>query len=205
MSKGPIKHEHFLTGILEDMTATFGGRAYSETQIEILSRLVDRYGRENVRKVAMRLIENGTRKPFPIDFKNALQNLSSHHKPAELQGGGEYQIQCKHCMDTGYVFLKAEFVEHRGHPVVALCKCLIARQMSETAEKLPRIDLMAWGFVDAFPAHLFNPARRSGALKTKSGSDQKHNFENTVKWWNFIKNNARHYWAEEKRKKGASK
>lgn len=192
-----IAHEHFLAGILEDMVTTFGGRAYSKTQIEILSGLVDLYGRENFRKVAMRLIELGTRKPYPIDFKNALQNLSHHDKPKSLTASAEYEIKCTHCYDTGYVFLKKDFVEYLGNPVVALCKCLKGRQNQHEGENLPRIDLQGWGFVDVFPVDFFKPARRSEALKLKSGTDSKSNFQNIVQKWTLLKKQSREFWANQ--------
>lgn len=191
IKKTPQPHE-IIAAICADMHGAFGGREYSKVQQGILERLLLRYGERNFTKISADLLENGSRKPYPIDFKNALQNLSQDLKPRHAHQ--DYEVQCFHCMDTGYVFLKKEFVENLGKPVVALCRCSIGRQMRESDEKLPRADFNMWGFVDTFPVHKFKPARRSDPLKSTQNVTHIFKFEDIVKKWSLLKKQSRDYW-----------
>lgn len=167
--------------VCDDIHKSFGGREYSDIQKKVLTDLIRIYGHQNFKRVAKRLVEEGTSKPYPVHFKTQLQNLPADMKPISHEA---HEVAlCEFCMGTGKVFFKKEFVEHAGAFVVAHCKCPIGIHDNAHDSSLPLIDNRHKQFLMKFPIELFNP-----------GSFQKR--QGRVDWWNEIQNNSRNYWAK---------
>lgn len=184
--------------ILGELHQAFGGREYSAKQIEVIHELSTRYGARAFRLVAKRLLEDGDRKPQIKDFKQQLQNLPRDLRPPVSES--VYEIQCNHCLDTGKVFVKREFVEFNGLPVMAFCKCPIGKMDAQKTGGLAEFDLSHFGLVDDFlPTFelLCGANRHLGPLESKSDNNMIPILQGAVDRWNYVIKNSAMYWKKE--------
>lgn len=180
---------------LESLHDTFGGKSYSETQIEIILESAILYGKDNFLRVVRKFMEERSSKPYPMDFKTQLRNLPQDLKPQ--QQTPEYQIQCEYCMDTGKVFFDTDFVEHSGKPVVAYCKCPKGYSEFQELPNLPLIDLSQFGYIVPFPTHCFVNTSKPGESERKIERDFMGENKHIIDWWNDIKQNSAQYWQKQ--------
>lgn len=182
-----MNNHELVEKVADDIYDSFGGRQYSEIQKKVLLKLVEIYGQKNFRRVAMKLIEEGTGKPYPVHFKTQLQNLPADQKPK--QKFEELEIRCKSCMETGYVF-----INDPDNEVIALCYCQTGMQKSEDLEKLPRMTLQTWGLVKPFPTLLFSRAVQSRPPQDELENSLGVDFWEKVEWWKNVKKTSQKYW-----------
>jgi len=180
-----MKNEFQIREVLKQIQDSFGGKPYSEVQISIISDLVEIYGLKAFKAVGKKLLEESSRKPYPIDFKTQLKNMGG----LVNRSFDDYAITCKSCMDTGYVFINDPDVE-----IVAKCFCDFYDE--HDGRKLPRIEKSMQGLIKVFPVDFFKPAPHSFSSEKVLSFDKKPEINSVVqKWKNLIKSSER-YWSK---------
>jgi len=158
---------------IKKIEASFGGKKYSDVQLQIIHEHGDKVPIAVFRSVCKDLIGSSRYKPLPVDFKKSL--MPHHEKANTEQADEEYKMNCESCQDTGLCLIRTEF------DILVKCHCERGIARTEIFPQLDKHDPR-----DKFPVELFKPE-----ADTKTGNVD---IAAKVKWWVDMLDISKGYW-----------